>query len=86
MRPFSSTEYEYLPLNEDTATSRFLLTLLGGKGPFPNSPLFPTLEMKFTEIPLKVKQKLGYFSFGERINLTVSPPKPFVNSDPRLCS
>jgi len=72
MRPFSSTEYEYLPLNEDTTASQFLIKLLGGKA-IPNSPLFPTLEMKFTEIQLKVKQKLGYFRFRERINLAISP-------------
>jgi hypothetical protein len=29
--------------------------------------------MKFTEIPLKVKQKLGYFGFIKRINLAISP-------------
>lgn len=38
---------------------------INGKTPFPYSPLFPTLEMKFTEIQQKVKQKLSFFTGRE---------------------
>ncbi|MCX6122281.1 MAG: hypothetical protein NTX44_11795 [Ignavibacteriales bacterium] len=49
---------------------------------FPNSPLFPTLEMKFTEIPLKVKQKLGFFSRGSKTILQFPHKANYFSSSP----
>jgi hypothetical protein len=53
---------------------RFIHEFLARKRGFPNSPLFPTLEMKFTEIALKVKQKLGFFGRRVKIDFAISPP------------
>jgi len=50
------------------------MNFLARKRGFPNSPLFPTLEMKFTEIALKVKQKLGFFGRRVKIDFAISPP------------
>jgi hypothetical protein len=73
-RPFSSTEYKYLPLKDDTKPS-FLLNFQGN--PFPGFPTFPHTEDEIYGNTVESQEK-SKISENMRNSEKIFPPLPMA--------